>query len=127
MTDLKTLHLTCALASLGLFTLRGCWMLLDSPWYQARWARTVPHVVDTVFLVSGIALAVRIAQYPFVQPWLTAKVLALVAYIILGSIALKHGPTRAIRAGAFFAALGVFAYIIGVARTRNPLSWWVWM
>lgn len=127
MSDLKLLHLTCALLSLGLFTLRGCWMLLDSPLRQARWTRIVPHVVDTVFLASGIALALRIGQYPFAQPWLTAKVLGLVAYIILGSIALKRRPTRAIRAAAFVAALLVFAYIIGVARARHPLSWWLWV
>jgi len=127
MYDLKILHLSCALLSLTLFALRGSWMLLESPLRHARWTRVVPHIVDTVFLASGIALALRIGQYPFVQPWLTAKVLGLVAYIILGSIALKRGPTLAIRAAAFVAALTVFAYIVGVARARNPLSWWVWM
>lgn len=127
MLSLKFVHMAAAALSIGLFSLRGAWMLLESPLREARWTRVVPHVVDTVFLATGIWLAVRIGQYPFVQPWLTAKVFGLVGYIILGSIALKHGPTRAIRAGAFFAALGVFAYIIGVARTRNPLSWWVWM
>ena len=84
-----------AALSLALFSLRGCWMLIESPRGQARWTRVVPHVIDTVFLATGIWLAVRIGQYPFVQPWLTAKVLALVAYIVLGSIALKRGPTRA--------------------------------
>ena len=48
-------------------------------------------------------------------------------FIILGSIALKRGPTRAIRALAFVAALCVFAYIAGVARARHPLSWALWL
>lgn len=127
MDWLKTSHLACAALSLGLFVLRGGWMLAGSALLQARWVRVVPHIVDTVFLATGIALAVRIHQYPFVQPWLTAKVLGLVAYIILGSVALKAGPTRAIRAAAFAAALAVFAYIAGVARSRSPGSWLVWL
>lgn len=119
--------MSAAALSVGLFSLRGAWMLLESPLRDARWTRVVPHVIDTVFLATGIWLALRIGQYPFVQPWLTAKVLGLVAYIILGSIALKRGRTRAIRAAAFVAALAVFAYIVGVARARHPGSWSLWL
>ena len=126
VVSLKLVHMSFAALSVALFSLRGCWMLLESPLGQARWTRVVPHVIDTAFLATGIWLAVRIGQYPFVQPWLTAKVFGLVAYIILGSIALKRGPTRAIRAAAFVAALAVFAYIAGVARSRSPWSWLVW-
>jgi uncharacterized membrane protein SirB2 len=124
---LRILHVSAATLSLALFALRGAWMLLDSPRLRDRWVRIVPHVVDTVFLLAGIALAVRIQQYPFVHAWLTAKVFALIVYIVLGTVALKRGKTRAIRAAAFVAALAVFAYIVGVARTRNPASWWVWL
>ena len=124
---LEVLHVSCAALSLALFLLRGNWMLRDSPLREARWTKVVPHVVDTVFLLSGIALAMRIGQYPFVQPWLTAKVLGLVGYIILGSVAIQHGRTRVIRATAFVAALAVFAYIVGVARSRNPWSRPVWL
>lgn len=123
---LRTVHVVSATASLALFLLRGTWMLRDSPRRDACWARIVPHVVDTVFLAAGLALAMRIQQYPFVQPWLTAKVFGLIAYIVLGTIALKRGRTRAIRATAFVAALAVFAYIVGVARTRHP-SWGIWL
>jgi uncharacterized membrane protein SirB2 len=124
---LKLVHLSFAMLSVALFSLRGAWMLVESPMRDARWTRVLPHVIDTVFLATGIWLAVRIGQYPFVQPWLTAKVLALVGYIILGSIALKRGRTRAVRAAAFVAALAVFGYIVGVARARHPLSWGLWL
>ena len=123
----RTLHVGAATVSLALFLVRGVWMLADSPRLQGRWVRIVPHVVDTIFLVAGIALAVRIAQYPFVHAWLTAKVFALIAYIVLGTIALKRGRTRAIRAVAFVAALATFAYLVGVARTRHPASWLLWL
>jgi uncharacterized membrane protein SirB2 len=123
---LKALHVGCALLSITLFVVRGTWRFAESPRLQQRWVRIAPHLIDTVFLGSGIALAVRLHQYPFADAWLTAKVLGLVAYIILGSLALK-GRTPAVRTAAFVAALLTFAYIVGVARVRNPGSWAVFL
>lgn len=117
---LKHLHLTAVVLSFALFTLRGLWMLADSPQLQRRWVRIVPHLIDTVLLASAIGLTLILQQYPFVNGWLTAKVLALIAYIILGSIALKRGPTRTIRALAWVAALATFGYIVSVALTHDP-------
>ena len=122
MEILKAVHVGSALLSVAGFVLRGVWMLQDSPLLRARATRILPHVVDTLLLVSAIALALRIAQYPFVHAWLTAKVLALLAYIVLGSLALKRGRTRRARGFAFAAALGVFLYIVAVAITRNPAA-----
>jgi uncharacterized membrane protein SirB2 len=119
---LKHLHLTAVVLSVALFVLRGLWMLADSAQLQRRWVRIVPHLIDTVLLVSAIALTLILQQYPFVNGWLTAKVLALIAYILLGSIALKRGPTKPIRAAAWVAALTVVGYIASVAVTRNPLG-----
>ena len=119
---LKTLHMTCAALSIGGYCWRGVLMLRDSPLLQARLVRIVPHIVDTLLLVSAVLLALRIHQYPFVQSWLTAKVLALVAYIIVGAIGLRYGRTKRVRAVAFAMAIVIFAYIVGVALTRSP-SW----
>lgn len=118
---LKTVHMTCAALSLGGFVLRGIWMLRDSPLLQARLTRILPHVNDTLLLGSALWLAFCIEQYPFVHGWLTAKVLALLAYIVLGSIALKRGKTKTVRTVAFALALVAFFYIVTVALTRNPL------
>ena len=116
----KHLHLTTVVLSFALFTLRGLWMLTDSPQLQRRWVRIVPHLIDTVLLASAIGLTLILQHYPFVNGWLTAKVLVLIAYIILGSIALKRGPTKAIRATAWVAALTTFGYIVSVALTHDP-------
>lgn len=121
MDTLKVIHVGSAILSISGFTLRGVWMLQDSPLLNARVTRVLPHVVDTVLLLSAIALALRISQYPFVHAWLSAKVLALLAYIVLGSIALKHGRSRRERALAYGMALVVFLYIVGVAVTRSPI------
>ena len=120
---LKYVHVAAVSASFVLFLLRGIWMMQASGRRSARWVRVVPHVVDTVLLASAIALAVLTAQYPFVQSWLTAKVVALLAYIVLGSIALRRGPTRRARIAAWVMALAVFGYIVAVARARSPVPW----
>jgi uncharacterized membrane protein SirB2 len=118
---IKHLHLATIAVTLTLFLLRGTWMLMDSPRLQARWARIVPHINDTVLLASGIALAVLMQQYPLVHGWLTAKLFALIAYIVLGTIALKRGKTKAQRVSAWIAALLVFGYMLAVARAHDPL------
>jgi uncharacterized membrane protein SirB2 len=119
---LKHLHLTAVILSFALFALRGLWMLADSPQLQRRWVRIAPHLIDTALLASAIGLTLILQQYPFVNGWLTAKVLALIAYIILGSVALKRGPTKPIRAIAWVAALATFGYIVSVALTHHPLG-----
>lgn len=118
---LKGIHVGCVIASYALFVLRGVWMLRDSPLLRRRWARILPHVVDTALLASAVLLAYTIRQYPFVAPWVTAKVLALALYIVLGTIALKRGRTRATRVTAWIAAQLVFFYIVSVAITKTPL------
>jgi len=102
-------------------------MLRGSPLLQARLVRVLPHVVDTLLLASAVWLAVLLRQYPFVQGWLTAKVLGLIAYIVLGSYALRRGRTPRQRAAAFVAALVTAAYIVAVAVTRDPRGPLVWL
>jgi uncharacterized membrane protein SirB2 len=121
MDILKAMHVGSAILSISGFVLRGVWMLQDSPLSKARATRILPHVVDTVLLVSAIALALRSAQYPFVHAWLSAKVLALLVYIVLGSVALKYGRSRRVRALSYGLALAVFLYIVAVAVTRSPV------
>jgi uncharacterized membrane protein SirB2 len=118
---LKTLHVACAVLSLSGYVIRGVWMINGSPWLQKKWVKVAPHIVDTLLLAAGIGLALLIRQYPFVQGWLTAKVLALIAYIVVGAIGLKYGKTRNIRIAAWLGAIAIFGYIVLVALTRRVL------
>jgi len=120
---LKYTHVAAVVASFTLFFVRGLWMMTTPEKLAVRWVRVVPHVIDTVLLVSAIALAAITAQYPFVQQWLTAKVLALLAYILLGTVAIRRGRTRRVRIVAWILALLVFGYIVAVARTRDQFPW----
>ena len=118
---LKHLHITCVvLSGLG-FCLRGWWMLSESAMRQHRLTRVWPHLIDTLLLGSALTMAWMSGQYPFVYGWLTAKLFGLLAYIVLGAMALRRGRTREIRIRYFILALLAYAYIVGVALTRNPL------
>ena len=119
-SSIKAVHVASVVASYLLFTLRGWWMLRGSEMLARRWVRIVPHVVDTVLLASAVTLAIMIRQYPFEAPWITAKVMGLVAYVVLGTIALKRGKTLTTRFAALIAAQAVFFYIVAVAVTKNP-------
>ena len=124
---LEHLHVTCVtLSGLG-FVLRGGLMLADSPRLQARWLRIVPHVVDTLLLVSALTLAVLLGQYPVVDGWLTGKVLGLGGYILCGTMALKHGRTKAVRGLFLVFALGCFAYIVSVALSHSPWGFFLFL
>ncbi|MGQ9861416.1 MAG: SirB2 family protein, partial [Thiobacillaceae bacterium] len=78
-----------------------------------------PHVNDTLLLAAAIGLLLVADLSPLDQPWIMAKIIGLIAYIGLGTVALKRGRTKAIRVMAFVAALGVFAYIVAVAVTKQ--------
>jgi uncharacterized membrane protein SirB2 len=82
----------------------------------ARWA------IDTVLLTAALMLATILRQYPFVDEWLTAKVVLLVVYIVLGSFAIERGRTRGVRTACWIAAAVVLAAIYRIARTHDPLG-----
>ena len=120
---LKNLHVLAAATTISGFLLRGYWMLAESDKLQHRVTRIIPHLVDTIFLLSGVAMIWLLGMNPFTQPWLVAKFTGLIAYVLLGTIAIKRGKTRQIRAIALVGAVSVFAYIAGVAITKSPFSW----
>jgi len=117
---LKIIHVVSAIFSYLLFTLRGVWMMQDSPILQRRWVKILPHVIDTVLLASAIALVTMIQQYSGMNTWLSAKIGGILIYIILGMMALRFGKTRKIKTIAWITAQIVFFYIVLVALTKNP-------
>lgn len=105
------------------FLVRGLGRLLGAPWLGRRIVRVLPHVVDTLLLSAGVALAIWSGRSPSAHPWLAAKLLALVVYIGLGLVALRFARSRALAGTAYAAALGCFAYMLAVAFTRNVWPW----
>ena len=121
-STVKTIHQSAVALSFAGFFARGLGALGGAAWVRARPAKTLPHVVDSVLLLSALWLAWTLRLNPAGAPWLLAKIVGLVAYIGLGMVALKDGRPRALRATAWLAALLVFGYIVSVALTKSPLG-----
>jgi uncharacterized membrane protein SirB2 len=118
----KYVHVLSVALSVTGFFLRGLLMMRESPLLNARWMKVLPHVNDTVLLIAALSLAAMSGQYPFVADWVTAKVFGVVAYIILGALALRDASTRTMRIACWLASLVVFGWIVSVALTRQPLG-----
>lgn len=117
---LKLAHVSAVvLSGLG-FVLRYALVRPGTAAARMPLVRIAPHVVDVVLLATAATLAWLINANPLAVPWLGAKLVGLVLYIFLGTIALKRGRTPHMRAGAFFAALACYAYIVSVALTKDP-------
>ncbi|MDH4105698.1 MAG: SirB2 family protein [Gammaproteobacteria bacterium] len=119
---LRHAHIGLALLSVTIFVLRGGLMLAGSQARHAPWLRYPSMLVDTLLLTAALMLTSVIHQYPFATGWLTMKVVLLVVYVALGTIALKRGRTRAVRTVAFVAALLTVGFIFTVARAHHPLG-----
>ena len=120
---LKFVHISFAILSIAGFALRGFWMFRQSTNLDRAVVRIAPHVVDSVFLITGIWLLVLLQLNVAEQSWLIAKFVALILYIVLGVIALRRGRTMQIRTAAFAAALATYLYMAGVALNKSPASW----
>jgi len=123
METVKTIHAAFVALSFTGFFIRGIWMLRDSTLLRQRWVRITPQVVDTVLLVSAIVLAVQLRYSPMEQPWLMAKIIALVIYIAVGLVALRFGSSKRVRLSAWLLGLFIFMYIVSVAFSKSALGW----
>jgi uncharacterized membrane protein SirB2 len=125
--DIRWVHICAVIASGSLFALRGAGVLAGARWPMWAPLRYLTYTVDTVLLTAALMLVTILHQYPFVQAWLTVKVLLLIVYIVLGTFALKRARTARNRALCYCAALAVYLFIASVARMHHPLGAFLWL
>ncbi|KGK42136.1 Invasion gene expression up-regulator SirB [Nitrincola sp. A-D6] len=119
---LKHLHITAAYASLAFFVLRAIWSIRGNSLLQTSWVKITPHLLDTLLLTLGVTMAALLSLWPL-PGWLSAKLVGLIIYILLGTVAIKRGSTPRIRLIAAFLAVLIFIYILGSAHQHHPGSW----
>lgn len=117
---IKHLHVTAVVLSISFFIIRAFWSYIGSNLLSKTWVKILPHIIDTVLLTCGVILAAMIGPN---QPWILTKIVLLIAYIGVGTIAIKRGKTKNGRLTAAVIAVAIFAYIVGVAITKNSASW----
>jgi len=120
---IKFVHMLCVGLSGTLFATRGVLRLAGSPLAHHALVRWASYAIDTTLLTAALMLIGIVHQYPFANGWLTAKVLLLVLYVVLGTFALRRARSRRAAALAFVAALAVFAGIVGAAVLHDARSW----
>jgi len=118
-TNIRHLHIACVVLSGSLFTARALLRIKGSPLANHRALRITSYCIDTTLLLAGILLTRILEQYPFINGWLTAKVLLLPGYIGLGLIALRYAPSRFWCSVAMLSALLVYGAIITIAVTHR--------
>ncbi|GHB08134.1 SirB2 family protein [Shewanella indica] len=117
----KHLHMTLIAVSVLLFIVRFVLKLRQSTIMDKKLLKVGPHVIDTFLLLSGLILCFMIKQYPFVDPWMTEKIGAVVAYILLGVMALKSNRNLIFRVFAFLGALGWVVYAAKLAHFKQAV------
>jgi len=125
--QIKFVHILCVMLSGALFATRGLLRLADSRIAHHAALRWSSYAIDTALLTAALMLVGIVHQYPFVNGWLTAKVLLLVVYVVLGSFALRRAHSRRSAALWFVSALVVFAIIVGAAVMHDARSWFALM
>ena len=120
--SVKIIHQSAVALSFTGFFVRGIASLRGAAWVRGRAARSLPHAIDSVLLLSAIWLAWTLRLTPVAAPWLSAKIIGLVVYITLGVLALRPGLPRPLRVAAWIAALASFGWIVSVAISKNPLG-----
>jgi uncharacterized membrane protein SirB2 len=116
----KHLHLTFMLLSVLLFLTRFVLTLNASPILQKKALKIAPHIIDTLWIITAIGLCLMVQQYPFVNPWVTEKLLAFVMYFFMVIFTLKLAKTHLMRLIGVVGALSWLAYAGMVAVTKQP-------
>ncbi len=118
---MKHLHMTLALISVALFTLRFAFLLASSAQLDKKWLKIAPHVVDTFLLLSGVVMMVQLAINPLEQLWLAEKLLAVFAYIFTALYTLKLARNRMMQVLGYFGAMGWVMLVVRLAMTKENI------
>lgn len=118
----RSLHITLVTLSVALFTVRGLGVLAGQAWPMTGWARSLAPVIDSLLLLAGGTLWWLLQLNPTQNHWLLAKLVLLIVYIVLGTLALKRAPTRGAKALCFVAALAVVGFMASIAVAHHPLG-----
>lgn len=124
--QIKWVHIACVLASGLLFAFRGVLVQAGHERVaQFTSLRLLSYTIDTTLLTAALMLVSVLPAAMFANGWLTTKLVLLVAYVVLGTLALRRARTSRARLAFFVAALATYVYMLGVARMHHPAGWFL--
>lgn len=127
--QIKAVHIGAVVLSGALFALRGLLVQAGRPGLgMAAPLRWSSYAIDTVLLTAAMMLLTILPGALFANGWLATKLALLVAYVGLGTFALKRGRTPRVRTACYALALAIYASMFSIARAHHPLGWlWTWL
>jgi uncharacterized membrane protein SirB2 len=120
----KHAHVALVSISVALFATRGIAVLTGARWPMRAAVRRASVAIDTLLIGAGGTLWWMLSLHPLRERWLLAKLLLIVLYIALGSLALKRAPSLATKALAFAASLACVAAVAVIALTHGAVELW---
>lgn len=106
--------------SIVLFILRVRLLVIKSAELKKPTYRILPHINDSILLISAISLLVMGSIVPGNDnPWVIAKIIAMIIYILTGFYIFKSARSRQNIILMFIFALMIYAYIIHTALTKS--------
>ena len=125
--QIKAVHVASVIASGSWFALRGFGVLLGGRWPMALPARWASYAIDTTLLTAALMLLTILPGAMFANGWLATKLTLLVAYVVLGSFALKRARSPRSRVAFYIAAVATYGFMFTIARSHHPLgALWLW-
>ena len=88
--SIKLAHIGLVMLSGALFATRGAALLAGRAWPMTRGLRVASVAIDSLLLAAGVALWSLLSLQPLRDAWLGSKLLLLVLYVVLGTLALKR-------------------------------------
>ena len=120
---IRWVHIAAVILSGSLFMIRGGAALAGQHWPYHAASRWTSWVIDTTLLTAAAMLFSMLPGAMFANGWLTVKLVLVVVYIVLGTLAMRRTARTRTRALFYVAALCVFATIITIARAHHPYGW----
>lgn len=119
---LLSIHISTVVISIILFNIRAYGLAMNAEWRKNRLLLVMPHINDSLLLFSAIAMCFQIRQYPFVNDWLSVKVVFLLVYIGLGLFFMRKARSKSQRWFLYVLAMSCYLFIVSVAITHHPLG-----
>lgn len=113
---LKYFHIVFVSLSIVLFQYRYFLKTINRP--VTKPLRVIPHINDTLLLISGVSMAFIAGFNPMAHPWLLAKLVALLLYIIFGMLAFKTFGRKSLL--AYLLATLTFVFLVFTAIYKVP-------
>jgi uncharacterized membrane protein SirB2 len=121
-STIKGLHVGTALTSGTLFFARGLAVQAGQRWPMRTTLRYLSYAIDTFLLASAILLLTILPGAALANHWLAVKLALVASYVVFGTLALRRARTAAMRRICFAIACLIYATILDVALTHDPLG-----